>query len=247
MPSAQQSPGVSPRAATRSVSAGATRPSRRRRSTNSRLRALARMRSASMPVRKPRFRNYSPTSKTTSDRLRSARSTPDRTSTSRYWIPPKSCSSRLGNWRASRDSLVGREHAFELSRDGTSHQHQRIDRKKRIGPEFRDVAAANKAPGLQRLIFRLVLDAAKRLGRRQVVGRLVDAAEQDRCIFELHASAAFDRWQHELRQIGVRAVEIELKFNLQGTHHQPLVGSALRSGVNSQPQPCLSYKLFIQF
>ena len=111
MPSAQQSPGVSPRAATRSVSAGATRPSRRRRSTNSRLRALARMRSASMPVRKPRFRNYSPTSKTTSDRLRSACSTPDRTSTSRYWIPPKSCSSRLGNSRASPDSLVGREAA----------------------------------------------------------------------------------------------------------------------------------------
>src|SRR6267143_3080422 len=106
MPSARQSPGVSPRAVTRSVSAGVRRPSRRRWSTNSRLRALARMRSASMPARKPRFRNYSPTSKTTSDRLRSACSTPDRMSTRRYWIPPKSCSSRLGNWRATPDSWL---------------------------------------------------------------------------------------------------------------------------------------------
>jgi hypothetical protein len=61
--------------------------------------------------------------------------------------------------------------------------------------------AANKTLGLQRLIFRLVLDAAKRLGPRQIVGRLLDAAEQDRYIFELHAGAAFDRWQRELRQI----------------------------------------------
>ena len=56
--------------------------------------------SASMPVRKPRFRSCSPTSKAISDRSRSAFSMPDRTSTSRWWIPPKSCSSRLGNWPA---------------------------------------------------------------------------------------------------------------------------------------------------
>src|SRR5260370_2644937 len=139
------------------------------------------------------------------------------------------------------------EHAFELSRDGTAHQHQRIDRKKRISPEFCDVVAANKTLGLQRLIFRLVLDAAKRLGRRQVVGRLEDAAEQDRYIFELHAGAPFDRWQRELRQIGVRAAEIVLKFNLQGTHHQALLGST-RYGQGSPrdgQQPSLGYKLFI--
>src|SRR5258708_18472453 len=90
------------------------------------------------------------------------------------------------------------EHAFELSRDGTSHQHQRIDRKKRIGPEFCDVVAANKTRGLQRLIFRLVLDAAEPFGRRQIAVRLVDAAEQGRYIFVLPARAAFYRWQLEL-------------------------------------------------
>jgi hypothetical protein len=64
--------------------------------------------------------------------------------------------------------------------------------KERILAEFRDVVATNKALGLQRLIFGLVLDAAQRLERRHVVGRLVDAAEQNRNIFELHAGAPLD-------------------------------------------------------
>src|SRR5216684_7035168 len=107
------------------------------------------------------------------------------------------------------------EHAFELGRDRTSHEHERVDGKKRILAEFRDVVPANKALRLQRLVFRLVPDSAKRLGRRHIVGRLVDAAEQDRNIFELHTRAPFDTGKGKLRQIGIRAAEIELKFNFQ--------------------------------
>src|SRR5712671_3530316 len=116
------------------------------------------------------------------------------------------------------------EHSLKLSRDGASHQHQRIDREKRILPELCDVMAANEPLGLKRLVFGLVLDPAQRLGRRQIVGRLVDPAKQHRNVFELDAGAAFDAWKGEFRQISIRAAEIELEFNFQGTYHRPLLG-----------------------
>ena len=115
------------------------------------------------------------------------------------------------------------EHALEPGRDGAAHQHQRVDGKERVLAEFRDVVAAEEALRLQRLIFGLVLDAAQRVARRHVAGRLVDSAKQDRHIFELHAGAPLDRRNHKFRQIGVRAAEIELKFHLQGICHRPLL------------------------
>jgi hypothetical protein len=62
--------------------------------------------------------------------------------------------------------MVGRaeiwlEHAFELCRPCAAHQHQGVDRKKRIRLEFGDVVPADEALGFKRIVLRLVLDAAE--------------------------------------------------------------------------------------
>src|SRR5438876_11354492 len=111
---------------------------------------------------------------------------------------------------------IGFKHAFELSRDGAAHQHQRVDRKEGVLPKFRDVMAPNEALGLERLVFRLVLDSAKRVERRHVAGPLEDAAKQNRDIFEFHAGAPFDSRKDQFRQVSVRAAEIEQELNFQG-------------------------------
>src|SRR5439155_16523185 len=111
---------------------------------------------------------------------------------------------------------IGFKHTFELSRDGAAHQHQRVEREEGILTEFRDVMAADEALGLERLIFRLVLDPAKRVKGGHVAGPLEDAAEQNRDIFEFHAGTPFDTRKDQLRQISVRAAEIEKEFNYQG-------------------------------
>src|SRR5436309_5436937 len=111
---------------------------------------------------------------------------------------------------------IGLEHTFELGGDGTAHQHKRIDWKEGILTEFRCVMAANEALGLQRVVFRLVLDAAKRIERRHVARRLVDAAEQDRDIFEFRPGAPFNPRKDQFRQVSVRASEIEQEFYFQG-------------------------------
>src|SRR5438309_642832 len=105
------------------------------------------------------------------------------------------------------------EHAFELSSDRAPHQHQRIDWEKRVLPKLCDVMAAQKALGLERLVFGLVLDSAQGLSRRHIVGRLVDASQQHRYIFEIDPGAPFDGRNGEFSQIGVRTAEIELKLN----------------------------------
>src|SRR5262245_12432308 len=121
-----------------------------------------------------------------------------------------------------RSSEIRLEHSLELGGHHSAHQHQRVDWKERVLTELRDVVAAPAARNFQCLIFRLVLDAVKRLRGRPVAGRLVDAAEQHRHIFELHASAPLDRGNDELGQVGVGTAEIELKFNLQGIPHHCL-------------------------
>src|SRR6266702_6829530 len=117
---------------------------------------------------------------------------------------------------------IGLEHAFELGGDGATHQHQRIDRKEGILTEFRDVVAPDKSFGLERLVFRLVLDPAERVERRHVARRLVDAPKQNRDVFKFHAGAPLDPWNGDFRQISVRAAEIELEFNLQGHVGSPV-------------------------
>ena len=82
--------------------------------------------------------------------------------------------------------------------------------------EFRDVVATDKPLGLECLVFRLVLDSAKRIERRHVARRLVDAAKQNRDVLEFHAGTPLDPRNGYFRQISVRAAEIELEFNLQG-------------------------------
>ncbi len=80
--------------------------------------------------------------------------------------------------------------------------------------------AANKALCFQRLVFGFVLDAAERLERRHVVGRLVDPPEQHRDVFELHAGTFFNARKGDFGQIGIRTAEIELKLDFQGTDHR---------------------------
>ena len=139
---------------------------------------------------------------------------------------------------------IGIEHAFELRRDGAAHEHQRIDREKRIWPEFCDVVAAKEALGFQRLVFGFVLDPAQGLARRHIAGRLVDAAEQHRNVFELDAGAPFDGRKCKFGQIRIRATEIELEFHFQGTCHRPLLGSSryvVSDPVAGRRQPCPGY------
>ncbi|MGY3075753.1 hypothetical protein ACVWZZ_002124 [Bradyrhizobium sp. LM6.10] len=111
---------------------------------------------------------------------------------------------------------IGLEHTLELRSDSTAHQHQRVDREERILAELRDVVATDKSLGLQRLVFRLVLDATERVERRHVPRRLVDAAKQNRNILEFHPGALLNPRDGDFRQISIGAAEIELKFNLQG-------------------------------
>ncbi|MGX1326946.1 hypothetical protein AB7M56_001445 [Bradyrhizobium elkanii] len=111
------------------------------------------------------------------------------------------------------------EQPFEIGSDDAAHQHQRVDRKERVGPERRDVVAAQEALGLERVVFGLVLDAAQRLAGRHVAGRLVDAAEQHRDVVEFHAGALLDAGQRQLRQVGVRTSKIEMEFDLERSSH----------------------------
>ena len=56
--------------------------------------------------------------------------------------------------------------------------------------------------------------------------------------------------KRQLRQVGIRAAEIELKFNFQGTYHRLLLGSTryVVSDLVARDQPAVpGYKSFIQF
>ena len=77
-----------------------------------------------------------------------------------------------------------------------------------------DPKTLDEAFGLQRMELGLVLDPGERLSGRLVVGGLEDAAEQDRDIFELHASALFDRRDRLMAEEGVGAAEIEHELRI---------------------------------
>ena len=114
---------------------------------------------------------------------------------------------------------IGFEQPFELGGDDAAHQHQRVHRKERVRLEFRDVVAAQEARGLERVVFRLVLDPAQRVGGRHVAGRLVHAAQQHRDVVELDASSLLNLGQREFGQIGIGAAEIEMELNLERSNH----------------------------
>ncbi|MHC2782650.1 ferredoxin-NADP reductase [Bradyrhizobium liaoningense] len=82
--------------------------------------------------------------------------------------------------------------------------------------------ALDETLGLDRLEFALVLDAGQGLRRRLVVGRLEDAAEQDRHIFELDADPLLDRRNRQMAEIGVGAAEVEQELRGgTGQNHSP--------------------------
>ena len=140
---------------------------------------------------------------------------------------------------------IGLENILELRRNRAAHQHQRVDREKRIRPERRDVVALKKALRFERLVFRLILDPAQRLERRHVVGRLVDTAKQYRDIIELDPGTFLDRRKNKFREVGIRTAEIELKFNLQGTTHGSLPFDTVEEdnggGPREDPSRCVAY------
>ena len=76
-----------------------------------------------------------------------------------------------------------------------------------------------KRCGLERIVFRLVLDPAQRLGGRHVAGRLVDAAEQYRDVVELDARSLLDRRQRKFGEIGIGAAEIEVELDFERSCH----------------------------
>ena len=86
--------------------------------------------------------------------------------------------------------------------------------------------AANKALRFQRLIFGLVLDAAQRLERRHVVGRLKNSPEQHRNVFEFHPGTFFNAGNGDFSQISVRTAEIELELDFHGTYHRSFSSAA---------------------
>ena len=77
----------------------------------------------------------------------------------------------------------------------------------------RNAVTLDETLQLQSLVFEPVLDADHLLGRRAIVGQLEHAAKQDRHVFEFGAGAGFDLRNDLMRQIGVRAAEVEMKFH----------------------------------
>ena len=128
---------------------------------------------------------------------------------------------------------IAREHGLELRRDGAPHDQQRVDRKERIECEALDGVAPDEAPPLQLLVLRLVLDALQALSGRAIVGQFEDAAQQHRHVLEFRAGALRDRGNHQMREIGVRAAEIEVKFHLGHDHQTSRYGRTSSSNVQA--------------
>src|SRR5262249_44268789 len=109
---------------------------------------------------------------------------------------------------------IALEHAELLRCNGASHDGQSIYREERVLPKARDPMALDKARCLKALVVRLVLDTDEALRRRPVAGQLVNAAQQHRRIFEFRTGPLLDFRDHQMRQIGVGAAEIEMEFEL---------------------------------
>ena len=111
--------------------------------------------------------------------------------------------------------------AGQIARDlrGACHAHERerVHREVRIELELREAVARDETARFQHLVYHLVLNAAERDHRRLVVGQLEDTTEKNRHVFELRPRAGLDFRDHLVREIGVRAAEIEQEFH---PHHQ---------------------------
>src|ERR1700738_602801 len=80
--------------------------------------------------------------------------------------------------------------------------------------ETGDAMALDEARRLEALVVGLVLDAGEALPRRPVAGQLVDAAQQHRHVLEFRTRPSLDLRDHQMRQIGVGAAEIEVELDL---------------------------------
>jgi len=87
----------------------------------------------------------------------------------------------------------------------------------RVHPESRYLVALGEAARFKLLIVELVANIGKLHHGRLVAGALEDAAEQHRPVDQGRAGARRDFWDDLMSEIGVRAGEIEQKFNLH--HH----------------------------
>src|SRR5437868_9831950 len=76
----------------------------------------------------------------------------------------------------------------------------------------------SEALPLERFILRLVLDALQAFRGRAIVGQLEDAAQQHRHVGEFRADALLDPGNDPVRQVGIRAAEIEMEFHVR--HYQ---------------------------
>src|SRR5204862_7763191 len=88
-----------------------------------------------------------------------------------------------------------------------------IDRKERVAAVARDTVALDETLGFNPLVFGLVPYASEAFGGRAVVRQLEHAAQQYRHVIEFGAGAALDVRNDQMRQIGIRAAEIEMKFH----------------------------------
>jgi hypothetical protein len=100
--------------------------------------------------------------------------------------------------------------------------------------EPRDGVAPDEALPLKLLVFKPVLDPAHALGRRTVVGQLEDAAEQDRNVLELGSGPLLDLGDDEMRQIGIGAAEVEMKFHRVHPHQTSRYGRMSSSNVQAR-------------
>src|SRR5580698_51394 len=119
---------------------------------------------------------------------------------------------------------IALELAVEFRRDRTTHDQQRVDGKEWVPVECHAVTL-DKALQLQSLVFETVLDSRHLLGRRAIVGQLENTAKENRNVFEFGAGARFDLRNDLVRQISVRAAEVEVKFHFSHLTRPPDKGA----------------------
>ena len=88
-----------------------------------------------------------------------------------------------------------------------------------VEAEFLESMPGDEAAQLQHFVLELALDRREGDGRRQVPGRLEDAAEQAGVDDEPSPRSLEDRRQRAIGEIGVGAAEIEYELDRRAHHH----------------------------
>jgi hypothetical protein len=74
---------------------------------------------------------------------------------------------------------IALEYPLDLCRNSAAHDEERVDNKKRVPREPRDIVASDEALSLKLFVFQPVLDTEHTHRRRAIIGQLEDAAQQD--------------------------------------------------------------------